>query len=270
MIQLVQKCTAALSLRQIACEKSVTCRFEVIFAAYCMPIAVCITLRCDNEDAMKRPISITATDKVYAHVRDQILAGVYGAATRLGEAALAEELGISRTPVREALRKLSSDGYVDLRPHVGAVVKPWNPEEVQSSFLIRADIESQAAARAAERIALADLAALEDICERIEAATDTSGEAMRSALNRELHARILEISGLSHAEKIVTQLMDLAVLTFTFGSFTAEEVARSNSDHRLLMRAFRARDAQLAQSVMRTHILTAAVVHDERRAGLRR
>lgn len=211
----------------------------------------------------------TATDKVYAFVRDRILAGGYGSSTRLGEAALAEELGVSRTPVREAMRKLASDGYIELRPHVGAIVRPWNPEEVQSSFLIRADIEGHAAARAAERITNAEVAELAALCMQIEAATDMSGAASRSALNRALHARILNISGLSHADKIATQLMDLAVLTFTFSNFTAEEVRRSDSDHRLLIRAFRARDPLLAQSAMRTHILTAAVVHEERRSGLR-
>ena len=214
----------------------------------------------------------TATQKVYTYIRDKILTGEYSSNDRLGEAMIAADLGVSRTPVREALRNLASDGFIELRPHAGAIVKPWNAAEIESSFVIRADIEGHAAARAAERITPAQVQTLEEICDSIEAADgpDLPSEKLsRSTLNRTLHLQLLRIAGLDHAEKIAMQLMDMAVLTMTFSQYTPPEVRRSDSDHRLLIRALRLNDGLLAQSVMRTHILTAAAVLKEQRLGLR-
>lgn len=204
--------------------------------------------------------AMTAAERVYAHVRDGILDGTMRGGSRLGEAAIATALGVSRTPVREAMRKLGADGYVELRPHAGAVIRPWNPVEVRSSFAIRADIEGQAASRAALSITPQELTGLERLCARMETPSEA---AERSALNRELHQTILQISGLVHAERIAMQLADIALLTLTFHRFTPEQAERSDSDHRMLMMAFRIRDADYAQAVMRAHILTAAAVLDD-------
>lgn len=214
----------------------------------------------------------TAMARVYAHVRDRILSGVHAAGDRLGEAAIAAELGVSRTPVREALRNLAADGFVDLKPHAGAMVRPWDFREILSSFEIRADIEGLACAHAATRITEGELAEISGICDRIEASgADRAppGGISRSSVNREFHVRILQISGLAHAEKMAMQLMDLAVLTMTFNHYGAEDARRSNSDHRMILRAFRRGDEALARSAMRTHILTAACVLEEQRAARR-
>jgi len=212
----------------------------------------------------------TAMQRVYSHVRDCILSGRYVSHDRLGEMAIATELGVSRTPVREALRNLAADGFIELRPHVGAIVRPWNFEELYSSFVIRADIEAQAAAHAAKRITAAEIDELSALCDMMER-TDSGSEApaphSRSTLNRHLHVRILQISSLTYAERTATQLMDLAVLTMTFNHFGPDEVHRSDSDHRVLLRAFRLKDDLLAHSLMRTHILTAASVLRERELG---
>ncbi|MBN8188188.1 GntR family transcriptional regulator [Salipiger thiooxidans] len=208
----------------------------------------------------------TNVARVYLHVRDGIISGALRSGDKLGEAALAAELGVSRTPVREALRNLAADGYIEVRPHAGAMVRRWDPDEVNSSFEVRADIEGTAAYRCAERITAHDLLELEQLCDGMEASDDAT---VRSGLNRTLHMRILRISGVAHAEKIVTQLTDLAILTMTYRQFSDEDTARSDGDHRLLMRAFRLRDGPLAQATMRVHILSAAATLEERRRGLR-
>lgn len=216
---------------------------------------------------------LTATDRVYLHVRDHILLGDFKPGERLAEATLAAKLDVSRTPVREALRKLAADGYVDLRTHAGAVVRLWDHAEIRSSFEVRADIEGRAAMKAAERITPAQLAELDDLCARIEVTSrsDTGEQSStRSELNRQMHVQILRISGLAHAEKIAMQLMDVAVLAVTFSQFSPEQAARSDSDHRLLMTAFRQRDGELAQAVMRAHILAAAAVLDARKLAEQR
>lgn len=210
-------------------------------------------------------LQLTATDRVYVFIRDQILAGKLGPGDRVVEPAIASQLGVSRTPVREALRRLTADGYVEIRPHAGAAVRMWNHEDIRSTFAMRADIEGHAAARAAQKITPHQIEELEALCDRIEQASaepTTSGNSARSELNRQLHVQVLKISGLIHAEKVATQLMDVAVLALTFSQFTPEQAARSDSDHRLLMTAFRLRNSELAESVMRTHILTASAIRD--------
>lgn len=207
--------------------------------------------------------------RAYALVRDGILAGRYGWGERLGETTLAAELGVSRTPVREALRNLAADGFIELRPHAGATVRTWDAGEIRSSFDIRAEIEGAAAAKAASRITHSEISELTELCDRMEAARlgrDARDSASRSALNRSFHTGILRISGVSHAEKIAMQLADLAVVTMTYRQFSDRDTSRSDSDHRLLLRAFRLRDEALAQAVMRTHILTAAAVLDSLQA----
>lgn len=204
----------------------------------------------------------TAMARVYLHVRDGIVAGTLRWGERLGEAKLASELGVSRTPVREALRNLSADGYVEVRPHVGAMVRRWNSDEVRSSFEVRADFEGHAAYRCAERIEAGDLAEFEELCDGMENARDA---AERTSMNRTLHLRIMRISSVAHAEKIVMQLADLAVQTMTYRRFSPEDTARSDRDHRLLLRAFRLRDGPLAQAAMRTHVLAAAAALEEQR-----
>jgi DNA-binding GntR family transcriptional regulator len=215
-------------------------------------------------------VGSTAMQRVYTHIRDCILSGTFRTAERLGEVNLATELGVSRTPVREALRNLAADGFIELRPHAGAIVKPWKLDELLSSFVIRADIEAQAAAHAARRITpseIDELAALCDLMEQSDSHDEALAPQSRSTLNRQLHLRVLQISGLAYAERTAMQLMDLAVLTMTFNRFGGEEVHRSNEDHRILLRAFRLKDELLAHSVMRTHILTASAILRETDSG---
>src|SRR5713226_2530768 len=90
-----------------------------------------------------------ATDTAYEAVRQMILSGEAEAGSRLGEAELAETLGLSRTPVREALQRLGADGLVDVLPHRGARVARWTRDDLAEIFELRSLLEPYAAARAA-------------------------------------------------------------------------------------------------------------------------
>ena len=133
-------------------------------------------------------------------------------------------------------------------------------KEAARHVLRRPVVGIAAAARTADRIIEAELTELTDLCNRMEGQVTA---AERSSLNRSLHLRILRISGIADAEKIAMHLSDLAVQTMTYMRFSAHDTTRSDSDHRLLLRAFRLRDAKLAQAVMRAHILAGAAVLSE-------
>src|SRR5438128_11057097 len=86
------------------------------------------------------------------HVRSAILGGRYAPGARVPQDELAQQLGVSRMPVREALRVLEMEGLVELRPHRGAIVVDLRPEEIGEIFEIRAMLEGRAAALAAPRL----------------------------------------------------------------------------------------------------------------------
>ncbi len=89
---------------------------------------------------------VRAVDRVYTRLRADILDGVHPPGARLGEAELAERTGSSRTPVREALRRLEVEGLVEVLPHRGARVPDWTPEDLEEIYDLRMLLEGAAAA----------------------------------------------------------------------------------------------------------------------------
>lgn len=204
----------------------------------------------------------TASSRVYETLRDDISGGVYSVGDRLTEGALAEALEVSRTPVREALRRLASEGFVTLSPHAGALVKGWSSQDARDVFETRAIIEAEAAGRAARAATVQDIQILDDLARRMEGA---AGEPLRdvhgySEMNRDFHGHILRMSGNRRIEDIALNLMDLGFLVQSYRLFEQEDVNRSLSDHRQLVTAIREGEADWAAAVMRAHILAAARV----------
>ena len=95
---------------------------------------------------------LTLRDIVYNHIRDAIVSSDIAPGKRLMEIELANTLGVSRTPVREALRKLEAEGFIKILPRKGAIVKQSSPKEVRDTLLIRAHLESLAAEIAAKKM----------------------------------------------------------------------------------------------------------------------
>lgn len=91
-------------------------------------------------------------DKLAAQLHARVISGELASGARLRQEALAEEFGVSRTPIREALRKLQADGIVELHPNRGAVVRPLSPREIRDAYEVRASLEALAAELAADRI----------------------------------------------------------------------------------------------------------------------
>src|SRR5512136_1769949 len=103
----------------------------------------------DSDGAGPAEPGPAAVDRVYARLRSGILDGSYPQGARLGEVELAETLGVSRTPVREALRRLGSEGLVETLPNKGARVRTWSPQELDAISDLRALLEGHGAALAA-------------------------------------------------------------------------------------------------------------------------
>lgn len=206
---------------------------------------------------------VRAVDRVYARLRSAILGGEYQPAARLGEAELAEFTGSSRTPVREALRRLEAEGLVEVLPHRGARVAEWSPEDLEEIYDLRMLLEGFAALRAAGRIRPKGLDRMEELCGLIEQA---AGPGPRqdldrvAELNAEFHGIAREAAASARLVTMLNAVVQLPLVVRTFHRYSPEDLARSCAHHRELVAALRCGDGLWAQSVMRAHVLAAKAV----------
>jgi DNA-binding GntR family transcriptional regulator len=201
-----------------------------------------------------------AVDKAYQTVRERIVRGVYPAASRITEQEVAFAAGVSRTPVREALRKLHAEGLLEFIPHQGAVVTEWTGEDREEVFELRALLESYGAARAARRMTPQIVEELSEIAELQyhEALSKTDGYLERIGdLNSQFHRRIHECAGSARLLTALASLIEAPLMMRTFASYEHDDLIRSASHHLEIIRALEARDADWSAALMRSHILGA-------------
>jgi DNA-binding GntR family transcriptional regulator len=189
-------------------------------------------------------------------LEEAILEGELKPGERLRAEALAQRFGTSRTPVREALVQLEGQGLVEIEPNRGAVVRTFDRDDVRDLYEVRALLEPAAAARAAHRISEADVARLEALC--ADASVDE-----QIVDNEAFHRIIVEAAG---SPRLEVAMRAASGIPRTFRSrFWHDDRQRAESllCHRRLVSAFRAGDAQLAEAVMRMHILGAVAFLEE-------
>lgn len=200
----------------------------------------------------------TATERAYAALRTDILSGARDAGARLGEDALAEELGLSRTPVREALQRLGTEGLVEHVPHRGARVVQVSVDDLAETFELRALLEGQGARRAATRATTTDVAGLRELCTQMECSTAGARDLdLLTRLNSTFHARLLELSASPRLTAMVASVVHVPLVMRTFHRYSDEALARSQHHHREICDALERHDGDWACSVMRSHIFAA-------------
>jgi len=208
-----------------------------------------------------------AADKAYERIRASILSGAYPPGSHLKEEQIAEETGVSRTPVREALRRLSSEQLVTFVSNRGAYVTSWSPADVAEVYELRSMLEGYAAARAATRITEAELDTLAQLAGAIEALSEersAENHVRMLELNQQLHTTIIDAADSERLRVLLSWLVEMPMLLKTYEKFDDQEIARSNSHHRELIAAFRAADPDWARTVMETHLRAAYRVYASR------
>lgn len=206
---------------------------------------------------------ISAAQRAYDVVRAGIVDGTFELGARLPEEDVAERAGVSRTPVREALRRLAAEGFVTFIPNRGAQVASWTDQDLEEIFELRALLESHAAGLAATRVAPAQLLEMHDLADEMErAATRATAPSLDrvAELNTRFHHTILAAADSGRLRTLLETVIVIPLVHRTFHRYTTEALRRSMHHHRELLAAFEAAEADWAATVMRTHVLAARAV----------
>jgi len=206
------------------------------------------------------------SQRAYRHLRQKLLEGSVPPGSRLSYGLIGKEIGISATPVREAVGQLASEGFVELVPQLGAVVRTLTRDEAIELYELREALECFAARRASERIGERQLA---DLDRNMAASAELVAKVRRSgkkaaaksvaapfhALDLAFHMTLLEAAGNRRMLKVVG---DSHILVRIFQadrhSFRLDILETTQTEHEAIAEAIRSRDANAAESAMKIHI----------------
>ncbi len=189
------------------------------------------------------------------YLSNAILSGRYVPGQRLVEAELTGILGVSRSPVREAFRRLSAAGLLEIVPNRGAVVRRLSKVEALELFEIRTELEALAVRRASAN--MASLAVRDTFEAAILPIWDTAtrhstADYLRE--NQQFHAAVIAAAGNGQLIKLNQQLQLSLILAQMSGSLTSPVIAASLHEHRVIASAIRAGDASAADEAIREHL----------------
>ncbi len=189
--------------------------------------------------------------EVAERLRQKIFARELEPGAWIDELRLAGEWGISRTPMREALKVLAVEGLVTMKVRRGAYVTEMSRDDVAQVYRLLALLESDAAGEAAARASDAELDALQQLHERLEKQARQRDTFF--ATNEQFHYKLLEIAGNRWRQQIVNDLRKVMKLNRHHSLLKQGRISESLAEHRAMMAALRARDAARATRLMRTH-----------------
>ena len=211
-----------------------------------------------------------ASDRAYAGIRGLILSGELPAGAALGEEALAQRCGVSRTPVRDALRRLEGELLVTRNETQRSFVADWTLDDMAEAFELRTMLEGHAARRAAERMDDSARGRLREINRALGRAVERADPDIAAFLdtNREFHAVVLETAASPRLAALLGSLIEAPVIRRTARQYGRTALRRSHLDHEELLAAFTRRDGAWAEALMAAHIRRAFHAYSDAHRGL--
>lgn len=197
-----------------------------------------------------RPLHQEASDRI----REMIRKGVLETGQRIVENELCVELGISRTPVREALRSLSAEGLIRLVPNKGAYVSQPSAQEIRELFYVMAILEGACARIAATKLTDQDLAKVEAVHRDLEAGYARRDQEAYIRANNAYHTLIQEMAQNQTLNQVINGLRQKIFLHRYRQLYVKDRFDCSIREHRDLLEAFRGRDADAAEALMKRHL----------------
>lgn len=192
--------------------------------------------------------------KIYHRLKNAILNGVYKPGESLIEMKLAKELGVSRTPIREAIRQLELEGLVSSIPNKGVIVEGVSPQDVEDIYSIRKMIEGLAARWAAEKITDAQLKELKDILDLMEFYTEKGNVEKLSELDSRFHDIIFKASNSRPLESVLTNFHHFIQRARLVSVKASGRAVHSLNEHRDIYEALQVHDTDTAEKAMIDHV----------------
>ena len=194
-------------------------------------------------------------EEVAERLRQRIFSHELPPGTWIDEQALAEDYGISRTPLREALKVLASEGLVTLKPRRGCYVTELSGGDIQEIFPIIAMLEGRCAFEATQKATPADVARLQAIQDILEKAAATGNIPAYIEANQNFHLTLWEIAGNRWLLQVIQDLRKVLKLTRYQSLSVDGRLKKSMEEHRELLAAITAKDPDLAEKVMKSHLI---------------
>lgn len=210
---------------------------------------------------MDGDIKQPAAEAAYEAIRARIMSGDLPDGTRLKEQSLASEMGLSRTPVREAITRLIHEGFAERGDGYSTRVAHFPEGELDQIFEIRRRLECYAAERAATLATPAQIDELDRITRDMEGLVPPKGDEdfeKISKINTTFHRIICEAAQSPRLMAVLSMAVDVGIVSRTYRSYSPGDLERSTRHHRELVDALRARSPDWAASVMSSHVLAAA------------
>lgn len=193
--------------------------------------------------------------EVAERLRQRIFAHELTPGDWIDEQKLAEQYGISRTPLREALKVLAAEGLVDLKPRRGCYVTEISRQDIDDIFPLMAMLEGRCAFIAVQQAKPADIRDLKAIHEKLELAAKESRIDAFFEANQEFHRRIQELTNNRWLLSVIQDLRKVLKLSRLHSLSLEGRLQQSLEEHRVIMAAFEAGDAEKAEKSMHDHLL---------------
>jgi len=197
----------------------------------------------------------TLHQEIVAQIQKMILKGILVKGQKIDEKSLCESMGVSRTPVREALRSLKSEGLIQLIPHKGAFVSQPCIEEINDMFEVMSVLEGTCARLAAANMNKKSFKRIEVLHEELEEHYRNRNYEAYLKKNHVFHVFIQELAGNKVLNDVINGLRQKILLYRQRQLYQPERFDQSIQEHRDLLEAFRRKDPDSAESLMKKHLL---------------
>jgi DNA-binding GntR family transcriptional regulator len=193
-------------------------------------------------------------DQVAQQLRDLIFAGELSPGVFVDETRLCEQLAISRTPLREALKVLTAEGLIRHEPRRGCFVNEVTEQDLDEIFPVIALLEGRCAFEAAQQATDADIAALEGLHQQLQSSADQGRIPDYYSANYAIHEAIIAMAGNKWLAQVISDLRKILKLARLQQLNAPGRLAQSLAEHMAIFAALKARDAEGADAAMRTHL----------------
>lgn len=207
-----------------------------------------------SERHLKQISSPTLQSAVYAHLRELIIKGKLAPGTRLKEQQLSEQLGVSRSPIREAIVQLNRDGLVTTKARGGDFVTLYTPTDVREIYDVRLAIELMAVRRAVPRVTDEELRPLLEAAEECTSALRNGDIPVYGEKDQLFHFALVDLAQNRRLSEIMRQMAAQIQAIRAFVALDIERVRRAEEEHQKILEAIQARSTEEALAWVARHI----------------